>query len=122
DHSIRRRLVLSDLPIARIGVRRLVANAVVAENSQLLLAPGTACHLDGPGGFCDDHLADKKLIPRRAAQAIRAHRAGQGLLAAPRALWPCFPQCHAIGYCWLPGRVRISVFCRLAVDRNDLLA
>ena len=60
------------------------AAAVVAEDPRLFLAPDAADHLDGAVGLRHHDAADQELVPRRDPQAIRAHRARQGLHAATR--------------------------------------
>ena len=76
----------------------------------------------GLAAFATMTLLDQELVPRGIAQAICAHRARQGLLRNPGALRPYFPQRHDAGDRRLSGRLRQRLLCRLAVDRDDILA
>ena len=84
DHPVRRRLVLRLVPAARAGVGEFLATAVVRQDRRLFLAPDAADHLDGAVGLRHHDAADQELVPRGDPQAIRAHRARQGLHAATR--------------------------------------
>ena len=57
----------------------------------------------GLAAFATMTLLDQELVPRGAAQAIRAHRARQGLLRTPGAVRAYFPQRHAAGHRRFPG-------------------
>ena len=84
DHPVRRRLVLRFLPAARAGVGEFLAAAVVRQDRRLFLAPDAADRLDGAVGLRHHDAADQELVPGGDPQAIRAHRARQGLHAATR--------------------------------------
>ena len=121
-HPVRRRLVLADLSVARTDFRRLVAISLVGEDPRLFLAPDAADHVHGACRLRHHDAAHQKLLSRRAAQAICAHRARQRLLRAAGALRPHLPQRHAARHRRLSQRLRQRLLCRLAVDRDDLLA
>ena len=89
---------LADLPAARTDLRRLGAISLVAEDPRLFLAPDAADRLDGACRLRHHDAAHQELVSRGIAQAIRAHRARQGLLRAAGALRPHFPQRHAAGH------------------------
>ena len=78
-HPVRRRLVLGPVPAARADLRQLGAVSLVAEDPRLFLAPDAADHLDDAQRLRHHDAADQELVPRRDPQAIRAHRARQGL-------------------------------------------
>ena len=76
----------------------------------------------GLAAFATMTLLDQELVPRGVTQAIRAHRARQGLLGAAGAVRPHFSQCHAARHRRLSQRVRQRLLRRLAVDRDHFLA
>ena len=92
DHLVRRRLVLRLVSVARAGVGKLVAAALVAEDRRLFLASDVADRVDGAVGLRHHDAADEEFVPRGNPQAIRADRARQRLHAATRC---CTATCSA---------------------------
>ena len=92
------------------------------KDRRLFLAPGAADRLHGARRLRHHDAAHQELVPRRDPQAIRAHRARQGLHRAPGALRARLPQRHADRDRRLSRRVRARLLLRLAADRDHLLA
>ena len=122
DRAVRRRIVLRLVPAARTDLGELRVHAVVATDPRLSLAHGAADHLARAGGLRHHDVADQELVPRRDPQAIRAHRARQGLQRAPGPLRARVPQRDADRHRRISGRVRARVLHRRAADRGDLFA
>ncbi len=95
---------------------------LVAQDSRLFLAPHIADRVHGVSRLCHHDAADQELVSRGIAQAIRPHRARQRLFRAAGALRSHLSQRDAAGHRRLSERVRQRLLCRLAVDRNHILA
>ena len=122
DRPVRRRIVLRLVPAARAHVRELRVHAVVATDPRLSLAHGAADHLARACRLRHHDAADQELVPRRDPQAIRPHRARQGLQRAAGPLRACVPQRDADRHLRISGGVRARVLHRRAADRGDLFA
>src|SRR6266540_688251 len=100
----------------------LVAALARRQDPRLFLASCVADRLHGAVRLRHNDVAHQEFVSRRDPQAIRAHCARQRLRRASGALRARVPQRHADRDRRLPRRLRARVLCRLAADRDHLLA
>ena len=122
DRAVRRRQLLRAVPAARPDLGQLGRAALAGAHRRLLLASDPAADLPRDRQLRGRHDADQEHLRRGDAQAVRAGRARQGPVAAPRALQAHLSQCADPAGHRLSGGLRRRVLRRLAADRDAVLA